>query len=70
MQQDWWHLGSSRMQVGSLAWYSGLKDPALPQLHGGLQLRLRSNPLSGISSYHRAAKKKKKKKKGVEWKNT
>ena len=34
-------------QVRSLAWYSELKDPALPQLWCRLQLQLRLSPLPG-----------------------
>ena len=33
-EQDQQHLCSARAQVQSLAWHSGLEDPALPQLQG------------------------------------
>ena len=32
MQQDLWHFCSTRRKVLFLAWHSGFKDPALPQL--------------------------------------
>ena len=40
VQWDQWHLCSPRTQVRSLAWHSGLKDPALPQPRCTLQLCL------------------------------
>ena len=42
-QPPWQCLCSSRTQAQSLAWHSGLKDPALPQLWYGSQLRLKSD---------------------------
>ena len=32
VHQNWWRFCNARMQVRSLAWHSGLKDPALLQL--------------------------------------
>ena len=37
---DQWHLCKARMQVGSLAQHSGLKEPAMPQLWYRSQLWL------------------------------
>ena len=42
-QWDQEPLCSARMEVRSPAWCSGLQDPALSQLHLGLQLWLRSD---------------------------
>ena len=44
VQWDWQHLCSIGMQVGSLARYSGLKDPLLLQLQHRSQLQLESDP--------------------------
>lgn len=32
MPQDWWRLGSTRRQVQSLAWYSGLESRVVADL--------------------------------------
>ena len=37
---------ASLQQVPSLAWHSGLKDLAMPQLRHRLRLRLKSDPLA------------------------
>ena len=51
------HLGSTRTQVRSPAWRSGLKALALVQLWCRSQLWLRSDPCPGNSICLRAAKK-------------
>ena len=42
----------ARTQVWSPDWYSGLKDPVLPNLWSRLQLQLRSDPWPGSSTCH------------------
>ena len=51
------------VQVRSLAWHSGLKDPALPQLWHKSQLQLRFNPWPGNFHLLQVWLLKKKKKK-------
>ena len=72
VQQDQWHVYSTRMQVRSPARNSGLKDPMSLPLWHRLQLRLRSDPRPGNSICQGAAKngkkqKKKEKKKEFLW---
>ena len=62
VQWDQWHLCSTRMQVQSLAWHSGLKDPALSQLQYRWQLKLRSDPWPGNSMPQGSQKRRKEKK--------
>ena len=58
-QQDQGPLCRARVKVPSLAWYSGLKDLALPQLRYTSQWWLRSDPWPGNSICHREANKEK-----------
>ena len=69
-QQELQCLCSSRTQVQSPAWHSGLKDPALQQLWHRSPLWLRFDLWPGNSICCRVAKRKKKKKKKKERKKT
>ena len=59
-QEDHQFLCSIRMEVGSLAQHSGLKDPALLLLQCRSQLRLRSKPRPRKSICYTVAKREKK----------
>ena len=61
-QWDWHHLCSTRTQVRSSAWHSGLKDPALSQLQRRSQLSLGSDPWPGNPWSSQKRKKRKEKK--------
>ena len=58
-QRDPQHLCSTRVQVQSPGWHSGLKDPVLPQLRPRSHLPLGPDPWPGRSICLGAAKKEK-----------